>query len=213
MKKNVYGFIIFTLLLAFYIFISALFYVSQVSSNLAQSVFRLHIIANSNSIEDQNLKYKIRDELINYMDSVCSKSYSKEETIKYISTHLKDFENIANQAIIKNGFNYTANAEIGNFEFPTKIYGDIRLPSGNYDALEIKIGKASGRNWWCVLYPSLCFVDVTSGVVPDESKEELKNSLNEEEYALISNTENPELNFKFKLVEFFKNNTMFVARN
>ena len=79
------------------------------------------------------------------------------------------------------------------------------MPSGNYDALDVKIGKAEGKNWWCVLYPSLCFVDVTSGYVPEESKTELKDSLSEEEYALISDNESSNIKFKFKLVEFFIN--------
>ena len=213
MKKNKYCFITLSILLALYIFISELFYVSEISTNLAKNVFRLHIIANSDSDEDQNLKYKVRNDLINYMNSVNSTSNSKEETIKFVSNHIEDLKKIANQTIKDNGFSYDVNVEVGNFKFPTKIYGDISLPSGNYDALEIKIGKAEGQNWWCVLYPSLCFVDVTSGIVPEESKENLKESLSEEEYALISDNESPSINFKFKLVEFFTNNNIFIAKN
>lgn len=213
MKKNKYCFITLSILLALYIFISELFYVSEISTNLAKNVFRLHIIANSDSDEDQNLKYKVRNDLINYMNSVNSTSNSKEETIKFVSNHIEDLKKIANQTIKDNGFSYDVNVEVGNFKFPTKIYGDISLPSGNYDALEIKIGKAEGQNWWCVLYPSLCFVDVTSGIVPEESKESLKESLSEEEYALISDNESPSINFKFKLVEFFTNNNIFIAKN
>ena len=213
MKKNKYCFITLSMLLALYIFISALFYVSEISTNLAKNVFRLHIIANSDSDEDQNLKYKVRNDLINYMNSVCSDLNSKEETIEYVYNHIKDFKKIANQTIKDNGFSYDVNVEVGNFKFPTKKYGDISLPSGNYDALEIKIGKTEGQNWWCVLYPSLCFVDVTSGIVPEESKENLKESLSEEEYALISDNESPSINFKFKLVEFFTNNNVFIAKN
>lgn len=213
MRKKIQCFIILTILLSIYIFLSAFFYVSNISSNLADSVFRLHIIANSNSNEDQNLKYKVRDELIKYMNSVCGNSLSKEETIAYVSNHLSDFEEIANNTLKENGFNYTASADVGNFYFPTKNYGDISLPSGNYDALDIKLGKANGRNWWCVLYPSLCFVDITSGIVPDESKEDLKNSLTEEEYAIISKTdENTIIHFKFKLIEFFNNKHIFMAK-
>ena len=212
MKKNIYCFIILSILLAFYIFIGAFFYVQNVSTNLSKSVFRLHIIANSDSKEDQNLKYKVRDALINYMNSISKSFDSKEETIAYVSNHLDDFEKIANQTIKTNGFTYSAKAEIGNFSFPTKKYGDISLPSGNYDALDLKIGKAEGKNWWCVLYPSLCFVDVTSGYVPDESKDKLKDSLSEEEYILISDNESSNIRFKFKLVEFFANNNIFVAK-
>ena len=212
MKRNNYCFIIISILLALYIFIITFSYVRNVSTNLSQSVFRLHIIANSDSKEDQDLKYKVRDDLISYMNSLSKSFDSKDETIAYVSNHLEDFEKIANQTIETNGFTYRANAEIGNFFFPTKTYGDIRLPSGNYDALDVKIGKAEGKNWWCVLYPSLCFVDVTSGYVPEESKTELKDSLSEEEYALISDNESSNIKFKFKLVEFFTNNNIFVAK-
>lgn len=200
------------ILLTLYIFVSAYFYVQNVSDDLADSVFRLHIIANSNSTEDQNLKYKVRDNVIKYMDNLCENSTSKEETIKIVSNHLNDFTKIANNTILENGFNYNATVELGNFEFPTKNYGDISLPSGYYDALKIKLGNSSGQNWWCVLYPSLCFVDITQGIVPECSKQELEESLTPEEYEIISNQNNATINFKFKLIEFFTQNHILIAK-
>lgn len=211
MKKNIKLFAILAILLCIYVFINALFYTNKVSSDLSTNIFRLHVIANSNSQTDQNLKLKVRDSLINYMSGVCCKTNSKQETINYILTHFNELEHIVNTTISDNGFNYNSNLEIGNYYFPTKTYGDISLPSGNYDALEVKIGKSEGKNWWCVLYPSLCFVDINYGIVPDESKSILKNSLTDEEYILISDSEKPTINFKFKLVEFFNNNNIFVA--
>lgn len=211
MNNNIKCFIILTLLFCLYVYINAFFYVIKVSSNLSDNVFRLHIIANSNSEIDQNLKYKVRDNLVKYMNTVCNNFVSKEETINYILSHFSDFEEIVNKTIKNYGFNYTSKLEIGNFKFPTKTYGDISLPSGNYDALEVKIGKAEGKNWWCVLYPSLCFIDTDLSIVPEESKSKLKNSLGEEEYALISDNENPSINFKFKLVDFFTSNNFFIA--
>ena len=187
-------------------------YATTISNDLQKSVFRLHVIANSNSKKDQNLKYVVRDNIIKYMKTICNESHSKDETIEIVSNHLDDFTQIANQTIKENGFSYTANVSLGNFEFPTKNYGDISFPSGYYDALKIQLGNADGQNWWCVLYPSLCFVDVTSGVVPQESKEQLQNSLNEEEYKLISNSDTS-VNFKFKLVEFFNKNNIITAKN
>ena len=116
--------------------------------------------------------------------------------------------------IEENGYNYDVTVEIGNFEFPTKTYGDISLPSGYYDALRVKIGEAKGQNWWCVMFPPLCFIDVSSGVVPDESKETLKNTMSEEDYALISeNDSNKGISFKFKILEFFGNNNFITAKN
>ena len=204
--------ILLIILISLYIFINAYSYVNQVSYDLQKSVLRLHVIANSDSEEDQNLKYLVRDNLIQYMNSLCSSSSSKAEVIECASKHLTDFKNIANQTIAENGFSYNADVDLGNFEFPTKTYADISFPSGNYDAIKVKLGDAKGQNWWCVLYPALCFIDVTSGFVPDESKMELKENLTTEEYNLISDNTNPSINFKFKLIEFFTQNNILTAK-
>lgn len=196
--------IIVLLLLILFIFISAISYVSAVSNNIANGVFRLHVIANSDSPEDQNLKYIVRDELIKYMNTLAKDCNSKQEVIEIAKNNISNFENIAKKTIKDNGFNYNVTVEIGNFDFPTKTYGDITLPAGTYDSLKIKIGKSEGQNWWCVMFPPLCFVDVTTGIVPEESKKEMKEAMPEEEYSLISNTNNSEVNFKFKLIEFLK---------
>lgn len=198
-------FIIVLFLLTLFVFVSAISYVSAVSNNISNSVFRLHVIANSDSKEDQNLKYIVRDKLIEYMNNIAKDCSSKEEVISIAEDNISNFENIARKTIEENGYNYNVTVEIGNFDFPTKSYGDITLPAGSYDSLRVKIGKAEGQNWWCVMFPPLCFVDVTSGVVPDESKQEMKDSMPEEEYSLISKTDNSEINFKFKLIEFFEN--------
>lgn len=197
--------IIVLLLLILFIFISAISYVSAVSNNIANGVFRLHVIANSDSPEDQNLKYIVRDELIKYMNTLAKDCNSKQEVIEIAKNNISNFENIAKKTIKDNGFNYNVTVEIGNFDFPTKTYGDITLPAGTYDSLKIKIGKSEGQNWWCVMFPPLCFVNVTTGIVPEESKKEMKEAMPEEEYSLISNTNNSEVNFKFKLIEFFEN--------
>ena len=197
--------IIVLLLLILFIFISAISYVSAVSNNIANGVFRLHVIANSDSPEDQNLKYIVRDELIKYMNTLAKDCNSKQEVIEIAKNNISNFENIAKKTIQDNGFHYNVTVEIGNFDFPTKTYGDITLPAGTYDSLKIKIGKSEGQNWWCVMFPPLCFVDVTTGIVPEESKKEMKEAMPEEESSLISNTNNSEVNFKFKLIEFFEN--------
>lgn len=211
-NKKFKVFIILIILLCLYVFTSAFSYATTISNDLQKSVFRLHVIANSNSEEDQNLKYIVRDNVIEYMKTICNQCSSKEETIKIVSDHLEDFTKIAKQTIKENGFSYTAKVSLGNFEFPTKVYGDISFPSGYYDALKIQLGNADGQNWWCVLYPSLCFVDITSGIVPQESKEQLQEDLNDEEYKIISNTDTP-INIKFKLIEFFTQNNIITAKS
>lgn len=204
---------ILSLLLFLYTTICAISYVDAVSSDISNSVFRLHVIANSNSDEDQALKYKVRDNLLNYMNNLCENCNSKEDAIKIVSKHQEEFKQIALETVKNEGFSYDIKIEIGNFEFPTKHYGDISLPAGFYDALKVEIGKAEGRNWWCVMFPSLCFVDISSGIVPDESKEELQNVLSDEEYAIISDNNNPSIKLKFKLLELFTNNILTTAKN
>jgi len=113
-----------------------------VSSGIADSVFRLHVIANSNSDADQALKYKVRDNIIQYINSLSVNLNSKDEVIKIANEHLDDIKQIALDTIHQNGYNYDVNVEIGNFEFPTKQYGDISLPAGFYDALKVEIGAA-----------------------------------------------------------------------
>ena len=197
--------LVILLLLTLFTFVSAISYVNAVSEDIANSDFRLHVIANSDSKEDQDLKLKVRDKLLSYMNNLSKNCSSKEEVVEMANSHKEDLKEIAEQVIKENGFDYEVDVQIGDATFPTKTYGDISLPAGNYDALKVKIGKADGQNWWCVMFPPLCFVDVSSGIVPDSSKEELRENLNEEEYDLISENNDQEINFKFKLVEFFQN--------
>jgi len=191
-------------LLFVYTFICAFSYVNAVSNNIQDSVFRLHVIANSDSSEDQNLKYIVRDKVLEYITSISGNQSSKEDVIKLANENIDEIEKIAENTIYENGYNYEVKLNIGNFAFPTKTYGDISFPAGYYDALKIEIGEAKGQNWWCVMFPPLCFVDITSGVVPEESKEVIKENLSDEEYELVSENNN-EVSFKFKIVEMFQN--------
>lgn len=202
-KNHLFKFVILFLLLLMYICISAISYATSVSANIADSVFRLHVIANSDSEYDQNLKLKVRDSLLSYMNSISSGATTKLEAIQIASSHLEDFKCIAEDVIKSEGYHYPVNISISKCDFPSKNYGDVSLPSGNYDALRVQIGDATGQNWWCVMFPPLCFVDVSSGIVPDESKEILKDSLGDEEYELITanNSLNNNSTIKFKLIE------------
>lgn len=198
-------------LLFLYIFICAQNYVFAVSNNLSEAVFRLHVLANSDSEEDQKLKLKVRDSLLNYMNNICSNCSTKAEAISIVNKHQQEFQQIAENTISENGYDYPVKINIGNFYFPTKNYGDISLPAGFYDALRVEIGKAKGKNWWCVMFPSLCFIDVSSGIVNDEAKENLEKNLEQESYSLISDQNNSEIKLKFKLIEFFAEKGLLTA--
>ena len=197
--------IILSFLLFIYTSICAISYAQNVSTDIANSVFRLHVIANSDSKEDQDLKYIVRDNLLNYMNEICVNCTNKQEAINLVIENKDKFYQIAKDTIKEQGYSYDVNINIGNFQFPTKNYGDISLPAGYYDALRVEIGEAKGQNWWCVMFPPLCFVDITSGVVPEESKEQMENNLSEEEFALISEKSDTKIQFKFKLLEFLGN--------
>lgn len=200
-----------TLLLMFllfvYVLIAASSYTKAVCTDIANNVFRLHVIANSDSEEDQNLKYIVRDSILSYVNGILENINNKEDVALTINNHIDEIKNIAQQAVYNEGFTYDVEIEVGNFKFPTKTYGNISFPPGLYDALRVKIGNASGKNWWCVMFPPLCFVDVSSGIVPEDSKELMESNLSSEDYALVSSSKNT-TKIKFKVVEVLQNLTI-----
>lgn len=201
MKKILTSFTLFILFVIF-LFCITTNYTNAVSSNLSDNFFRLHILANSDSEKDQELKLKVRDNIIKYMNNQNFKS--KQEALNYVQNNLSEFYKIAEQTIYDNGYNYSVNIQIGNFYFPTKYYGNISLPAGFYDGIKIEIGEAKGQNWWCSLFPPLCFVDISSGIVDEENIEELEAELDSEEFNLITSS-SEDIKFKFKIVEFINN--------
>mgnify|MGYP000395648829 FL=1 len=211
--KNIFSnfkfkrFFILLILLILYTFVSAFYYSNAVCSDISDSVFRLHVIANSDSPADQNLKYIVRDSIIDYINEISSSATSKEEVLQIAKSNISEIQSIAINTVRKEGYDYSVNVEVGNFVFPKKTYGDITFPPGFYDALKVEIGEAKGQNWWCVMFPPLCFVDVTSGIVPDESKLKMQENLSQEEYKLISQ-ESTNVKVKFKIVEVLQNFTI-----
>ena len=193
--------IIFILFILYFIF-NSISYSYYISNNLEESLFRLHIIANSDSEEDQNLKLYIRDNIINYL-----KNYqfsNKKDLIKFLNAHKEDLNELIKSSIIQKGYNYNFTVEIGNSFFPQKKYENIILPSGYYDGLKVKIGKAEGKNWWCVLFPPMCLINESTCKLPEESELLLENSLSEESNLIVSSS-TQKYKFKFKIVDFFNN--------
>lgn len=179
-------------------------YFKNLQNSISKEVIRFHVLANSNSKKDQDLKIKVKSEIIKMLENSLNNSKTKEETKTLLKNNLKNIEKRALEVIKESGYNYAVSVEIGKSYFPTKTYGDIKLPPGEYEALKIKIGNAKGENWWCVMFPPLCFVDITMEKVPEKDKSTLKNILTEEEFDIISNNnQNPKIKIKFKLMEFF----------
>ena len=171
-------------------------------------LIRFHVIANSDSDKDQKLKLKVRDEVISYLQPKLENSNSIEESEKIIKNEYKTLENISKKVISKNGYNYTVKVGLEYSNFPARQYSSVVLPAGKYKALRIIIGEGKGKNWWCVMFPPLCFVDDQNGIIDEKTDKKLKEVLTEEEYDLImakNKNEVKNLEFKFKITEVFQN--------
>lgn len=180
-------------------------WVRQKDENLAEKIspeiLRFHVLANSNSDSDQQLKLEVKSLLIQAIHEGLNPDTDKEETCTYIREHKSDLEQLAQSYMKKAGYDYPAKIELTQCYFPTKAYGDVVFPCGIYDAAEVTIGEGRGRNWWCVLYPQLCFVDAAYGTIPDSSKALLEAVLSPEDYlALFDHRETP-VQIRFKLLE------------
>lgn len=146
------------------------FQTSPTTANLTQAewaeqVVRLHVLANSDSDADQALKLQVRDAVLAEMPSLFTQATNQSEALQVVKQHLPQLERLAKQVVTKAGYNYAVKASVGLFDFPDRTYGDVTLPAGKYEALRLEIGEAKGANWWCVLFPPLCFNDWTHGVV------------------------------------------------
>lgn len=170
---------------------------SRMQKDLAKEVFRFHVLANSDSDEDQTLKMQVKEAVIAYMKEEIPESDSVETTKTWASGHLNAIESLAEAVVREKGYDYQITARVTTCDFPDKTYGDITFPAGRYEALRIEIGEAKGQNWWCVLYPNLCFIDAVNAVVPDKGKKDLKKVLEEDTYEMVTATS------RFKIGWFF----------
>ncbi|MFW5632850.1 MAG: stage II sporulation protein R [Acetivibrio ethanolgignens] len=198
---------IFWLLVAFIIGILLLFHKErrdQVSYQeaIAEEIIRLHVIADSDRDCDQELKLKVKDAVVERLRGELDGAESVEEAREIIGDNLGELEVISQEVIEENGFSYKATASLGQAVFPVKQYGDLVFPAGEYEALRIFLGKAEGRNWWCVMFPTLCFVDETKQEITEENKEKFKEVLTEEEYESLCQKKGDQIFFKLKIMEY-----------
>jgi stage II sporulation protein R len=159
-------------------------------------VFRLHILANSDSSEDQALKLKVRDRILSASSEIFTSSGDKAQALLVVKNNLDKIESIAQDEVNKQGYIYPVKATVVNMYFTTRTYGSVTLPAGDYDALRITIGKAEGHNWWCVLFPPLCLPSA-------KSSENLDDVLGSKEANSIQNSSSGYV-IKFKCVEIFQ---------
>ncbi len=150
------------------------------------ALIRFHVLANSDSPQDQELKLKVRDRVIADMEEKLKSSASIEETRKILMENMDFMRHAAKSVIESNNSSYDVEVMLGDFSFPTRKYGDVVLAAGKYEALRIVIGEGKGQNWWCVMFPPLCFIDIKNGLVDEATRKQLKNVLSEEEYQIVS---------------------------
>ncbi len=176
MKKKEYLKALFPMVLLIAVVFGTGLFFKMHPANEHPGMIRLHVIANSNSKEDQELKLKVRNEILKHMDG----KETIEEARTYIQDNLGEIEEISDRVIDENGFDYTTDAELGVSFIPEKSYEDLTLPAGNYEALKVKLGKAEGENWWCVIFPQLCLIEERGEKEKLVLKSKIKEMLKEE---------------------------------
>lgn len=205
-KNSKYKILLISLLI-FIISISIVYTKSLENNNEAykNKLIRLHVVANSDSKEDQDLKFKVRDEIIAQMNKKLENSSSIDTTRKIVNENIDQIKYIAQKEIESNNKEYEVTVALDRFNFPTKSYGNFTLPAGEYQALKVVIGEGKGQNWWCVMFPPLCFIDITNGITNNKTIEELKKVLTEEELKTILNAkEETPIFLKSKIVELYE---------
>ena len=170
--------------------------------DLRENVLRLHIIANSDSVADQNLKILIRDEILNETSDLFLNVTDLEDAKQKVGISLNEFEEIAKRVIVENGFNYDAVAYVEEKYFDTRVYDEFTLPAGYYPSLVIELGEAKGKNWWCVVFPTVC--------IPAASKGDLSDSVNQESANIAK--QGSRYIMRFKTVEIYEKIKNFINK-
>lgn len=202
-KAKCFIFIISTLIaLVSYVVFYSIFSFNQISLlqyKLSNNTIRLHILANSNSQEDQAIKIYLRDKLIEYIKKNIDLNSDRKYILKQLNQNKTKIEQYAEIVLNEIGINYDIKVSVGKWFFPNRIYDSILFPAGVYDAVNIFIGKAEGKNWWCVVFPPLCFVDDVKVDIPNEAQIELKKGLSSKEFKIATSYSKDKIPIKLRL--------------
>ena len=199
MKKYI-GFCFAAAIIGLYMW-TVVFGNSLFQPTIASKILRFHVLANSDSEADQNIKLQVRDAVGGYLQPLLEDCNSLEQTKKIVNKHMTGIIQVAEATLSENGYDYEVNAHITNADFPEKTYGSYTFPPGEYEALRIVIGEGRGQNWWCVLYPNMCFRGSVFEVVEEEAGAALREVLSPWEYADVFESGKVKVHFKF--LEFF----------
>ena len=170
--------------------------------SIASKILRFHVLANSDAIEDQTVKENVRDAVGVYLQPLLKDAKNLEETKQIVDENIEQIICVAEQTLTEHGFDYSVKACITRTDFPVKTYGSYTFPQGEYEALQIVIGEGKGQNWWCVLYPNMCFRGSVFEVIEKEAEEALREVLSPWEYADVF--ESGKVQIRFKFLEFFQ---------
>ena len=200
-KKKRVGILVFTLILLVFTGCDkrgkeTVIQKTDYQKEISAQVLRFHIRASSDTKEDQELKLKVKNQIVAYLQELLKDCSSKEMCKTKINIHLHEIEELGRKVCQKEGKTVLVHACLIREEFPLKEYGDLIFPSGVYDALRVDLGQGEGKNWWCMMYPSLCMIDGVTETVPKESKEKLEEALSKEAYALLQKKEEKNLDSK-----------------
>lgn len=175
----------------------------NMQQEIAAKVLRFHVRANSDSREDQALKLRVRDAVGVLMKEKLKDAASLEDCKRITGQELGEIVDKAEDVIRESGYTYAVEASVSPVDFPDKTYGAYTFPAGRYDALEVVIGNGAGHNWWCVMYPSLCFLDEETAKMPEESKAYLREHLTKETYqSLVVEGEEEKVEFRFAIFDW-----------
>ena len=198
----------------FIILVICVVYGGFAQQEIADNVVRLHILANSDSTADQALKLEVRNAILMNMQEKYPEGATKDQAAQYLKSSLPQIQQIALDVLKENGSKETVVVQYGVYPFPTKQYDNLTLPAGMYEAVRIELGKAQGQNWWCVMFPPLCLADNNALRISKESEAQLRASLGEENFALVtdlSDAGNIPIQVRFRIVELIQNSKMKLA--
>lgn len=169
---------------------------------IANEIIRFHVLADSDKEEDQQVKLKVKDQVVRYMQEKLAEAKNREQARTIIKDNLEEIECLAHETLEGEGVKSEVRAYLTEKQFPVKSYGEFTFPEGIYETLQVEIGSAKGKNWWCVMFPSLCMIDESYTVVPESAKEKLQENLTKEEYESLQGGD--KIEYKWKIAEWWK---------
>jgi len=205
--RKSYGLVVFAIIMLIMSWEAQTMDAAVVSSHIPEEAIRLRILAHSDSPADQAVKRLVRDEIVKAMNGWAVGPQSIEEARATIMAHMDEIKAITAQVLESRGFTYGSAAELGIVSFPTKMYGNELYPAGEYEAVRITLGAGEGQNWWCVLFPPLCFIDAATGEASAASADAPADDVAEAsqaEGADLNDSDNQAPEAKFFIVELFQ---------